>query len=243
MPPSCLGLHTAPSESVLRYYKNFSVSGLENSELSGMMLSSNYGIVHLVSDTSRDASGEGRLSITDEPAPEARFTVQDLGNALTACKARLLVLVCRNAESYGASLHFAHRLLNSGGPTVIVIDPGPAPMGPAFDTLYLDIVHDTPLDEVLRHIAPQAYRTAMLAGIGGADVLRISPQAYDLAQKASSAARAAEKALNMLTQRMPPEIHDAAALIPPQKLYDLATISPEERFKKSFPADLAQALL
>ncbi len=46
----------------------------------------------------------------------------------------------------------------------------------------------------------------------------------------------------MLTQRMPPEIHDAAALIQPQKLYDLATISPEESLKKSFPDDLTQAL-
>lgn len=174
-------LALGPTEGALQYFRTHKVAGFDNADLLDTLQRGRFDIVHLAAVARwRDDDAGAELSIVGPSPTELEWIAPAaLRRALDACGARLLVLQGDSPDDQAPRLDVVHRLLAAGGPTTVVATAAT----PAYwDNLYLAIVHDTDLDRAARqHLAPPMH-VALLLGIGGASVLRISPMAQQLAR-------------------------------------------------------------
>jgi hypothetical protein len=174
-----------PSDRVMRYFRGHQVTGILDEELSHTIRSGKYEIVHLVADARRRPSSD-RLFF--EPNINLR-------RALSSCRARFLILQCASQTSFVPALQFAHQLLESGGPTTLVVEGATARY---LDDLYMGVVHNTPLDRINGVRRRARTRAAIFLGIGGDRVLQIRPLAERLSRRVQHSISASRSLLKRL---------------------------------------------
>lgn len=173
------------------YFRLHRLSGCDDRDLLETLEHGRFDIVHLGVRGTRDATtGEAALSIA-APAAEgdAGLGARGLSSALRAAHVRLLLLECSTATDYEALLELAQRLQHAGGPATALFQSLPtADLG----SLYMDIVHDLPLDAAVARAGVSAVRRAFFCAIGGASVLSIEPIERRLKEIAARAAQSVQ---------------------------------------------------
>jgi hypothetical protein len=111
-----------------------------------------------------------------------------LGRFLHQAQTRLLVLESARNEEPAARV-FAQRLVSRGGPAVLVLDRDAARGTALVQALYVELLHDRPLDWAVRAACLSSPTTpcALFAGAGREELLRISRVGLDLLRLASPA--------------------------------------------------------
>lgn len=132
--------------------------------------------------------GEVGVPSSSAADPAQAWSLGWLEQLCIELRTRLVTMVAPDAESAERARVVAHRLVDRGGPAVVVVPPPAA--ADRLQELYAAIVHDRPLDWAvadLRHAggAPQGAPT-LVAGQGRADLVRVSAAfrpAVDLATR------------------------------------------------------------
>lgn len=170
-----------PTEKSLRYFQTTKVNGITNNQLRTLLRGLKFDVVHLCGHA-KHSTEHGTTFFVDQNDP--RLNDDELRLLLKKCQARLLILHAVG-ENESAFMTLSHRLMSANGPTIIVTRNLGLPVKWEYDQLYLDIVHDTPLNYSFRNI-PVSTCVAFFVCEQGQDVLRISPLAQTLHADLSS---------------------------------------------------------
>lgn len=117
--------------------------------------------------------GVGRQSAA---AVDTVGTLGWLARRTAAWQTRLVVLHCDSPDDAAEARRLACRVIDRGGPAVLVIEAlaGAAPHG-FYAAFYDRLVHDDPLDVALRNMsAAPGIRPSLFVGAGGEELLRVS---------------------------------------------------------------------
>jgi len=176
--PRLAAMDTSPNDAVMKYFQYHRVTGISDFDVAPTVRSARYEVVHLAADVAWTDNGASELSIESPKRPSGQgIRVAILNRALSACRARLLILQCNDEDSFVPALNFAHRLLRTRGPSTLVLKGATTHY---LDELYMDVVHDSFTSLYWFSRGSPMARVALFHGIGGDRVLELRPLAQRL---------------------------------------------------------------
>ena len=158
-----------PTDAAMRYFRSTQVRGASCEFLRRMLRNMRYDVVHLIRQGGLVGKADKVLRLKKG---ELGIDAKELRSLFKRCNARLLILDDLG-NAFPDLLELSHRLHHPDGPSIIALQRPVMQADKSINTLYYGIVHDNPIDFIIKEL-PSDWQVAMLVAQGGSDVLRVS---------------------------------------------------------------------
>lgn len=189
-----------PTYGAMQYLRSTTVRGPSCEYLRRLLRNMHYDIIHFIRQGGLVDKANKHMRLKQG---ELGIDTKELKSLLKRCNARLVVLDVLDdlGNAFSDVLELAHRIHHANGPTIVALQRPVLPADSSIDTIYYGIVHDEPIDSVIKEL-PSDWRVAMWSAQGGADVLSVSFTAPRIAARIAIQVAEAKNIKDVLEKKL-----------------------------------------